>query len=307
MRECFVPKDFNSNDELLIEFANTVITDWMAQGFTLTLRQIYYQYVANNVLPNTENSYKKVGKLLNQGRLAGLIDWDAIEDRTRSMRFNSHWDSPADIIDECASSYRIDLWETQKHRPEVWIEKDALIGVVEKACGKWDVPYFSCRGYVSQSAMYQAGKRVAEYIANNQVPIIFHLGDHDPSGINMSEDMRDRLEMFADEPVALKRIALNLDQVKKLSLPPNPAKFTDSRYKQYVKRFGITDCWELDALSPSYIVKLIEASIQSIIKQGPWNEANKREKRETEELREISENYEDVREYILEDDDEIKP
>lgn len=180
----------------LVQTANQIIAEFNAQGFTLTLRQLYYQFVARGRIPNSDRSYKNLGTVVNRGRLAGLIDWNAIEDRTRNLASHPHWDSAPDIIDSAARGFAQNLWLDQPVRIEVWVEKEALAGVVERPADTWNLPYFSCRGYVSQSEQWRAGRRIHRYIQNGQRVILLHLGDHDPSGIDMTRDIRERITHF---------------------------------------------------------------------------------------------------------------
>jgi len=217
---CYAEKRFRGDSLAIIEKANEIIDDYMGQGYDLTLRQLYYQFVARDLIPNTERSYKRLGSIINDGRMAGMIDWKSITDRTRNVRKNSHWSNPKEIIESCAWSYRNDLWANQDYRPEVWIEKDALVGVIEKVCRELDVPFFSCRGYTSQSEMWAASQRLRRYqFDHNQQPVILHLGDHDPSGIDMTRDIIDRIDTFK-AGLTLDRLALNMDQVEEFSPPP---------------------------------------------------------------------------------------
>jgi hypothetical protein len=189
----------------------------------LTLRQVYYQLVSRDLIENSEKSYKHIGNLVNNGRLAGLIDWQAIEDRTRTLRRLSHWETPSEIVESAANQYRRDLWEGQDRYCEVWVEKDALICIVEQAASRLDCPCFSCRGYTSQSEMWGAAMRFIEKSENSRECVLIHLGDHDPSGIDMTRDIRERLAMFGAS-VDVKRIALNMPQIEEYNPPPNPAK-----------------------------------------------------------------------------------
>lgn len=168
--------NFRQSSLDLINLVNEVIDDYKAQGYELTLRQVYYQLVARGYIPNNERSYKNIGNLINDGRLAGLIDWYAITDRTRNLRGNSHWDTPADVIASAKYSYLLDKWAGQPNYVEVWVEKDALVDVVGQACRPLDVPYFSCRGYTSQSEMWVAARRFLRQCDREQ-RIIIHLGD----------------------------------------------------------------------------------------------------------------------------------
>jgi hypothetical protein len=238
---------------------------------------------------------------VNDARLAGLIDWDRIADRTRHLRKNSHWGTPGDIIKSAAESYRIDLWERQDYRPEVWIEKDAMLGVVEGVCERLDVPYFSCRGYTSQSEMWSAAMRIKSH-AREQIPIIFHFGDHDPSGKDMTRDIMERIELFMGG-VKLERLALNMNQIEEYSPPPNPAKITDSRAAGYIAEFG-NESWELDALEPKVIVDLIETHVKALRDEKKWKEDTKRMKEEKELLVKASVRWPVIAQRIEEEEDE---
>jgi hypothetical protein len=181
----------------IVRRADDLAADYAAQGYDLTLRQLYYQFVQRGWLANTQNNYKRLGEIVNSARLAGLIDWDHITDRTRNLRSRSRWNSPAEIVQAVADQYHVDLWEDQDLRVEVWVEKEALAGVVARAAEPWDCPWFSCRGYVSQSEMWGAARRFMGHIEAGQRVVVIHLGDHDPSGIDMTRDIQDRLTKFA--------------------------------------------------------------------------------------------------------------
>lgn len=277
---CYVNKDFQRATLSIIDVANKIIDEYSAQGFDLTLRQLYYQFVARDILPNTQKSYNKLGSILNDARLSGLVDWDCIEDRTRFVRELAHWNSPADIVEACSNQFRIDRWADQEYRPEVWIEKDALVGVIEGVCKDYDVPFFSCRGYVSQSEMWGASQRLIKHLEKDQTPYIIHLGDHDPSGVDMTRDIFDRLKLFIEhegyEECEVNRIALTIEQVKKYKPPPNPAKITDSRATGYIRMHG-QQSWELDALDPKTLAGLIRETIIGLIDGSAWKASDKRQ------------------------------
>jgi hypothetical protein len=258
----------------IIATAETICRDYATQGYDLTLRQLYYQFVARALIPNSMQSYKRLGDIVNQARLAGMLDWSYIVDRTRNLRGTSHWGNPSDIIDAAARSFRIEKWADQPTRVEVWVEKDALAGVIERAAAAHDVDWFACRGYVSQSELWAAGQRLARYMRDGQDVVVLHLGDHDPSGIDMTRDIRERLEMFigrrADTQLEVRRIALNMDQVRQYNLPPNPAKLTDSRAMTYIAEHG-RQSWELDALDPATLNRLISDEIEAIRDEDLWD------------------------------------
>lgn len=276
----YIDKSIRKSGLALISQINGIVEDYQRQGYSLTLRQVYYQLVSKNVIENSEKSYANLGVLINNGRLTGLIDWTAIEDRTRYLRQLTHWDSPVEIIESAAQSYRIDLWQDQESYIEVWVEKDALIGIVEQSAIRYDVPYFSCRGFVSQSEMWEAAQRIIG--KTNKRSIILHLGDHDPSGIDMSRDMQERLNKFGAD-VHIQRIALNMSQVEQYGSPPNPAKTTDTRYKAYTDIYGMSSL-ELDALEPKTLDDLICRNIEKYLDKEKFERAKIRQDQERREI-----------------------
>ena len=314
MKIKYLEKRMNERRLALIDLCNEIIATYQAQNLRLTLRQLYYRLVARGVIPNQQREYKNLGDVLNDARLAGMVDWDAIEDRTRELGSNSHWNSPSDVIESARDSYLNDLWRNQPIRPEVWVEKDALEGVVEAACKPLDVPFFSCRGYTSQTAMWEAGMRILARRRNvtvyegehkrrggdefRQRTLIFHLGDHDPSGIDMTRDITDRLELFNGAPVEIRRLALNMNQVEKYNPPPNPAKTTDSRFASYQQKHGY-ESWELDALDPNVLIALIQTNVKSVMDVPRFTEAKAIQERGRTELTAIADKYEKAVKAVL--------
>ncbi len=272
----------------LIELVNQVVNEYSAQGYELTLRQAYYQLVARGYIPNNERSYKNIGNLINDGRLAGLIDWHSITDRTRNLRGNSHWNTPADVIAFARYSYLLNKWESQQNYVEVWVEKDALVDIVGQACRPLDTPYFSCRGYTSQSEMWSAAQRFIRQ-SDREQRIIIHLGDHDPSGIDMTRDIQERLKLF-EADVIVKRVALTMNQIQTYNPPPNPAKLSDSRCGKYIDQYG-DESWELDALEPKVITDLITDEVTAYRNDEIYQAVCDKENREKDELRMLERNY----------------
>lgn len=276
-------KNFSPGTLAIIRRANDIISEYQKLGFILTLRQLYYQFVSRDWIANKQTEYKRLGGIVNEARLAGLIDWGSIEDRGRNVNRIASWDSPNAIVAACVRSYQRDLWEGQDCRPEVWIEKEALLGVIQPVCERERVNYFACKGYTSQSEMWNAGHN--RFAGGNQMPVVIHLGDHDPSGIDMTRDIADRISMFSGGLVEVRRIALTWPQIVEYKPPPNPAKMTDSRFRAYAKLFG-EDSWELDALSPNVIARLISAEVAKLRDKKLWGVQVKREEAEVLQLRE---------------------
>jgi hypothetical protein len=318
-RELFIPHRFQAHTRALVDHANTIIAEYQAQGFRLTLRQLFYQFVSRDLLANTQNQYRLLQRTLVNGRNAGEIDWDGIEDRERVMQRWSWFRNPAGLLEAAARSYGEDMWAGQEYRPEVWIEKEALVGVIESICREYRVPYLAHKGGNSASAMYEAGKRFAKIISQGQIPLVLHLADHDPTGVFMSEDTEKRLALYAgsggaslfgqlnarlnalarelrcqhvggDDP-EVRRIALTMEQVEEHQPPPNFVKEEDARTPAYIQRFDTEECWELDALSPTVISDLIRRELDDLIDQDKWQAAQRKEERNRKLIAKVAANW----------------
>lgn len=350
----FSPKAFG-----VIDSVNRFIRTSTAQGFRVSLRQCYYHLVAHDLFPddmkwswvtesrkwvrdpeagtkNADPNYGWLGDVVSEGRMAGLIDWEAVEDRGRFVRTIPSWDSPADVVEAVSQQFKLDLWADQSHRPEVWIEKDALVGVIEPVCRELRVPFFSCRGYSSLSAMWEAAQRFYKQLKAGKRPVVLHLGDHDPSGIDMTRDIENRLNIdfismdwlrdmmsvstakmseIRDEieahvrtlgggdgcrGVRVLRLALNMDQVEAYGPPPNPTKLTDSRAKKYLEQYG-EESWELDALPPASLADLIREHVGEMRDEAKWEAAAGQEAAGRKSLARASGRWPDVEAFLKTD------
>lgn len=313
-------RKFTVQTEEVIATANRILVEYEVQGFTLTLRQLYYLLVARDLFPadrrwvnvggkwkrdpngtiNADPNYDWLGQIMSDARLAGLVDWDHMVDRTRRLRDLQHFENAGDALKKLASWYHIDFWEHQAIRPEVWVEKDALVGILEPICQELDVPFFSCRGYTSQSEMWRAGQRLKRHVDEGYTTHIIHLGDHDPSGVDMSRDIFDRIEMFMGG-TEFTRIALNMDQIEEFNPPPNPAKVTDSRCAAYVEKFG-DESWELDALEPKTLTALIRDKIVSLRDEGQYEKDVERKRGVYARLHKLAGTWEPVSRWMDKED-----
>lgn len=318
MKERFSNKKIRDDKRVLISLANEILTEYQKKGFVLTLRQVYYQFVARDLFTdryknvdgkwifvpkddpewkqatiNAQPNYKKLGDAVSDGRMLGLLDWEALEDRMRGVERLPHWKSPKSAIEAVRAEYYIDMWANQPARVQVWVEKDALSGIIEPVCNELDLPYLACRGYVSQSAAWRAYREYQKAFEAGQKTIVLHFGDHDPSGIDMTRDNDERLKWFMfiaqmrnTEPdsiernelrmhgaqgIEVRRLALSWDQIQEYNPPPNFAKEHDPRFKDYQKEFG-DESWELDALDPEVIEELIRTEVDEIRDMDLWAE-----------------------------------
>lgn len=281
----------------IVQQAQAIIREYSGQGYDLTLRQLYYQFVARDLLRNTQREYKRLGSILAKARMAGLIDWRSIVDRTRNLTAWRTYDGPQDALEYLERHYTLEKWERQPTYVEVWVEKEALAGVFERICGQLEVPFFACRGYVSLSEMWSAAQRLQARVDSGKDVTVLHFGDHDPSGIDMTRDITDRGWLFGSSHIDVRRIALNMDQVEEFSPPPNPAKMSDSRAEDYVARYGRVS-WELDALDPTVLSRLVREEVEQLRDQALWDEAEAEEAEQKLTMEAIAERWDDVREAL---------
>lgn len=307
---------FGPETGALLVKVGDIIEDYEARGYKMTLRQLYYQLVASGEISNNIQEYNKLKDIVKRGRLGGYIDWESIEDRTRNLEEVQTWDTPEQLVRACRKSFRLDVWAKQDKALEVWIEKDALVGNIEDTCDELRIPYLSCRGYTSISEMWVGARRITQRILDRkQTTLILHFGDHDPSGIDMTRDIRERLSMFINgninfshstdfvQPVL--RVALNMDQIEEFGPPPNPAKLTDSRAADYVETFG-PDSWELDALDPDTLNALIRENWEEFVDHDVWNASLAEEETERETLQYVEDNFERIREGLAASKKKVK-
>lgn len=280
----------SKDNKLRLDMINTIIRKYQADGYVLTLRQLYYQLVSRDVIPNNVKEYAKLSGLLKEGRMGGIVDWSAIEDRLRKPSSPSAFDSPENVLDAAINQYQLPRMAGQKTYVEVWVEKDALSGVLKRVTKPYHVPILVNRGYSSASAMFDSYVRFKEAYENDQKIRILYLGDFDPSGVDMIRDIHDRIiEFFAgrllnEDDIEVHNaseqaeiliddhkldfqiipIALTKAQIKQYAPPPNPAKRTDPRSQKFIDEHGSTS-WEVDALPPEVLNSILENSIRDHI------------------------------------------
>jgi hypothetical protein len=179
-----------------LELINSIIEEYQEEGLILTLRQLYYQLVSRKVIPNRQTEYSKLSNLLKEGRMSGIVDWEAIEDRLRVPYTPASFDSPRQIVEAAIQQFKMPRMKGQKNYVEVWVEKDALSGVLRRVTSQYHVPILVNRGYSSATAMFDSYERFKEAIMKDQFCTILYLGDFDPSGQDMIRDIKDRTLEF---------------------------------------------------------------------------------------------------------------
>jgi len=328
-----------------------VVNEYVKDKFTLSLRQLYYQLVSKDLIPNHDTAYKKISSLLDDLRYSGMIDWSAFEDRTRIPYIPYYVSGIEDALDDIYYQYRLDRQRYQDTIVEVWTEKDAISGILKPITSKYHIKLVVNKGYSSSSAMHKAYDRFVPHIKAGKKIKVLYFGDHDPSGIDMIRDIQDRInlfiskgeklrdiinqhfidsdydasditylddkylklidndnydsqeelwdagcgQMFVDdvEPFNVECVGLTMDQIQKFKPPPNPAKISDPRAKWYIQKFGPVS-WEVDAIKPKEMQRIIEDSILNNINVEKFEEMRSLEKTHKKILNQLKDYYVDT-------------
>lgn len=295
MKQKFIDGNPQKKSRELLEIANQIIAQYKGQGYTLTLRQLYYQLVSKNLILNNEKQYLRLSRILSDGRLMGLVDWDAIEDRLRQIRAVPTWGSPKEILATAIEQYQLDRHQGQRTYIEILLEKEALAQVVTRAANPYQAPVLVNRGYGSTTAMYDIYQRcTSAFLEGKEKAVILYLGDHDPSGLDMVEDIRKRVGMMLEsdnnaQHFTVEHIALTKTQIREHNPPPNPAKLTDTRAKKYIEKHGRVS-WEIDALPPSVLDRLVEDSILRHLDLSAFQQWEAKEAEQKELMKALLEN-----------------
>jgi hypothetical protein len=220
-----------------------------------TVRQVYYRATVRGVVEKTEAGYDKVQRALVDLRRNGRIAYRQITDNTRWQIKPRSFDNVQDALEQTAALYRRSVWSDVNAYVEIWLEKDALAGVVGPITRKYDVPLMVARGFSSLSFLHSAGEDIA---ALEKPAYIYHLGDHDPSGVCAGDKIEQSLRDFApNAEIHFERLAVLPDQIANWQLPSRPTKTSDSR----AKSFGFAQSVELDAIHPETLRRIVEEAI----------------------------------------------
>lgn len=301
---CYDP-DITLNDYEIevIGHCNALITEYEKNDISLTLRSLYYRVIS--LWPalldvkgdgrNLPKHYKKLGRILGDARLSGVVSWKALEDLTRNLAENSHWTNPVHILENSHSQYRENLWRPQPVAVEHWVEKDAAINTIKGVCQDNDVPYFSCRGNCSLSEMWVAGQRIKRRWEEEDRPtIILYGGDFDPKGWDMDRDIQRRINMFSEMKVEFRRIYLTPAQVELYNPIPLPTKDSDTTSKAFREEFGEdAPAYELDSMDPLDIKAEIQRELESIRDPSIWEASVEQQRTSKSTLRDMIDSLSD--------------
>lgn len=317
MKRWYEDHKFQASTMSLLNQVIAIVGEYDRQGYRMTLRQLYYQLVARaiswnvckvkgygkykkeivtgqQVFENKLSNYSMLSGLLTDARMAGLVDWDFIEDRVREASRPSEWSGIPAIIRTVLRQYRRPRWATQEKYVEVMVEKNALIGVLEPITEEYHTYITPNVGYSSTTAIHDAALRFEEAEEDDKECVLLYFGDHDPSGEDMVADVQRRLEKFEVE-VDVQKVALTMEQIRQYNPPPNPVKRSDSRANSYIAEHG-EHSWELDALPPNVLVQLLRVNIEDNMDMDAYEKVIQQEEKDKRKLEKL------IKDHFKEDD-----
>jgi hypothetical protein len=266
------------------------LLDIVAEGRPMTVRQVFYQATVRGVIEKTEQGYAKIKAALTDMRRAGDLPYDWLADNTRWMRKPRSFDGPEQAIAQAVRFYRKALWTDAGACVEVWLEKDALAGVVLDVTAEYDVPLMVARGYASLSFLHSAAEVMTE---QHRPCFVYHLGDYDPSGVNAAEKIEETLQELAPAAdIIFARVAVTPEQITAWSLPTRPTKASDSRAKSWG---GGDESVELDAIDPNQLRAIVRACVEQHLPRDELQRLQRVEAAERERMLEFLEGWREER------------
>ena len=276
------------------------LSDILAAGHPMSVRQVFYAATVSGLVGKTEAEYKQtVVRLLGEMRRDGTIPYQWLADATRWMRKPETYSSAEAALTRTAETYRRALWDDSNVVVEVWLEKEALAGVLVDVTDKWDVPLMVTRGYPSMSFLYSAAEAIVERGQAGRRTQIYYFGDHDPSGVDIDRAIREGIgeaiwsmideeerEPTTEEEFScwadFERVAVTEDQIEIWDLPTRPTKKTDTRAKTFEG-----ESVELDAIPVELLRYRAQACIEFHVDQRQLDTLRSVEEEERRVLREI--------------------
>ena len=291
MKQAFRTQQIRPRRMEQIQQANEILEEYAGQDYRLTLRQLYYQLVARDLIENEVKEYAKLSQTCVIGRMNGLIDWNHIEDRIRQPYLEYAVDSIPEAIEDTIRYYKLHRQKKQRIHIEIWTEKDAVSNILKRVSEYFHVRLMVNRGYSSCSAMYDTAKRLLQATDKYGCTILY-VGDHDPSGLDMLRDIEERLTELGVSDFEVIPVALTMKQIKQYDPPPNPAKSTDPRANWYFAKYG-KQSWELDALRPDVLEQIVKEAVLKYLDVDLFNKMLDKEANDKKQLRKLMEKVED--------------
>ena len=261
----------------------------------MTVRQVFYQATVKGLVEKTEKGYIKVEQDLVKMRKEERLPYDWLVDNTRREIMPVTYDGIEHAMRDLADGYRKELWAEAECRVEIWIEKDALAGVIEEITRRYGVPLMVARGYSSLSFLHRTSENGN---ALGLPTYIYHFGDHDPSGVNAAEKIEEWRQAMTDATMHFERVAVTQKQIEDWNLPSRPNKQTDTRTRGFEERFGTQESVELDAIDPERLRGLVKEVIERHMPPARYEELMGMEKRDKQLLKSLQVVIKDITNHL---------
>ena len=243
----------------------------------MTIRSLFYRAVSAGLVAKTEHEYKGIVRITGKMRKQRIMPFEWLVDAGRFVRQANLWPSPQSILKATQDQYRYDRWIDQENRVEIWVEKDAVVGVIEETCEEFGVPLYSCKGYPSLSLIDSA---IRDWPFEKNI-CVRYFGDHDPSGMDIPRYLENAFYEIGvgQNTLDFEVRAVTQDQIYEYDLPTRPTKRTDSRSANFEG-----ESVELDAFDPNDLRELVSQSIQESIDDELWAESGEKEEEQHQKL-----------------------
>jgi hypothetical protein len=268
--------------EIIINAAHAVLS--IEQP--MTLRQLFYRLVSTETIANSKADYQSLSRVMSRARERGEIPFEWITDRSRPEYSPNVFEDMGDYFRTVSHAYRRDLWIDQPSNVEIWTEKDALTGSIEGVARELGVPMRVGRGFVSVTRANEIAQRFAKLNTEGKDIHVFYLGDHDPSGLCIEDQVRDRVREYRSGPFTMQRLAIHAADIRNFNLPPLKIKQADTRASAFRRKHG-EKCVEVDALPPTELRRRITEAVHSVVDVDRWNRAINVEKIEHDSIASI--------------------
>jgi hypothetical protein len=243
----------------------------------VTLRQLFYRLVSQEILKNTRSEYTALSNRTAKARREGWFP--SFIDRTREIYEKGSFDGPREAHEWLVGVYRRDRTENQPWSIYLGVEKEGIVEQLSSWFGRLGIPILALSGYSSQSYV----EEIVDHVRRQARPaVLIYAGDFDPSGEDIERDFRERTDCFTEST----RIALTPEQIETYDLPPQMGKATDTRAAGFVKKYGELVQVELDALPPDILRELYQAEVDRYFDRSTFNAVVEQEQRERAILRE---------------------
>ena len=233
---------------------------WFVKRYApVTVRQVFYAATVRYLVEKTEDGYKKIQKSCLNGRRSGLISYTDITDNSRTFYQVTAYEDLSNAAQSFSNTYKRDFWVDSPDAVEVWLEKEALAGVIMPVTDEYRVRLVPTRGFASETIVHSAIRNAVR--ENKDRLVVKTLYDFDRSGQDAEAAIIRRMEEIGSElgvEVVHEKLALTAQQVATMDLPTRPAKKESSADKKWPYSYAV----ELDAIPPDVLRGVVAGAIE---------------------------------------------